>query len=232
MPHVAPRVTIRVPALPGIGKPDFEYPACSRSARVRPTPLPLPLETTGPKGSPQDVAQFLTELRAMEIPERAKDDVALSWYRGLLLQAVDADFRDAAAECRDLGSNRDFKKALRVWDRAVDGSTAANPTDSWYHGDLPVKNVLHDDWGGLAAVIDSVGLAIQSDRRLGGHPGSPGRRRSPTVPHALDVDDPDWAASRGWALLIAMIRFPQYGTSMPARCTDRLTMAGSAIKGI
>lgn len=49
---------------------------------------------------------------------------------------------------------------------------------------------------------------------------------------ALDVDDPTWWASRGWALLIAMITFPNNGTSMPVRCADRLAMANAAITGM
>lgn len=33
----------------------------------------------------------------------------------------------------------------------------------------------------------------------------------------MDVDDAGWAVSRGWAVFIAMMTFPYYGTSMPGR---------------
>ena len=59
-----------------------------------------------------------------------------------------------------LGIRLDFDEALRVWDRAVDASCAVEPSRSWYHGDLLVENLLLDDAGRLAAVIDFGGLAI------------------------------------------------------------------------
>ena len=122
LPHVAPRVTAQVPAVVGVGEPDLEYPerwAISTWLHgTRPSPPRAPSGDHGTDGLAQDLAQFLTELRAMEVPEWAKEDEALSWYRGLPLQEVDADFREAAAECRDLGIDLDIDEALRVWDRA------------------------------------------------------------------------------------------------------------------
>ncbi len=107
LPHVAPRVTAQVPVVVSVGEPDLEYPerwAISTWLHgTRPSPPRAPSGDHGTDGLAQDLAQFLTELRAMEVPERAKEDEALSWYRGLPLQEVDADFREAAAECRDLG---------------------------------------------------------------------------------------------------------------------------------
>ena len=94
------------------------------------------------------------------------------------------------------------------------------------------ENLLLNDTGGLTAVIDFGGLAL-------GNPtvdlvvawealDDDGRR---VLRRALDVDETTWTASRGWALLIAMITFPYYATSMPVRCADRLAMAEAAIKG-
>ena len=48
---------------------------------------------------------------------------------------------------------------------------------------------------------------------------------------ALDVDDATWVASRGWALLIALVTLPYYGATMPGRCADRLAMAHAALAG-
>jgi len=169
----------------------------------------------------------------MEVPPEAPGDEALSWYRGMPISVLDADFRDSAAQCRSLDIAIDIDEALRVWDRAVEASYAAEPTVGWYHGDLLVENLLLNDEGRLAAVLDFGGLAI-------GNPtvdlivawealDEEGRRE---FRRALDVDDATWTASRGWALLIAMITFPYYGATMPRRCADRLAMAQAAIAGV
>ncbi len=166
----------------------------------------------------------------MEVPPEAAGDETLGWYRGLPLASLDADFRDAAAECRVLDLAIDIDEALRVWDRAVEASVAADATVGWYHGDLLAENLLLNDAGRLAAVLDFGGLAI-------GNPtvdlivawevlDEEGRRE---FRRALGVDDATWTASRGWALLIAMITFPYYGATMPRRCADRLAMAQAAI---
>ena len=236
LPYVAPRVTVDVPAVVGIGEPDLDYPErWAITTWLHGTRPSVPRTTTRERGTDrlaEDLAQFLTELRSMEVPDRVRDDKTLSWYRGLPLRDLDADFRETAAECRDLRIDLDIDEALRTWDQAVEASRAIEPADSWYHGDLLVENLLLNDTGGLAAVIDFGGLAI-------GNPtvdlvvawealDDDGRQ---ILRRALDVDDATWTAARGWALLIAMITFPYYGTSMPVRCADRLAMAKAAIRG-
>jgi len=237
LPYVAERVTVDVPAVVGIGEPDLDYPERwaittwlpgTRASAPRSDP-----NANGRTGLAEDLARFLTELRGMDVPERANGDEALSSYRGLPLGDLDADFRETAVECRDLEIGLDVDEALRIWDRAVDASRAVEPSSSWYHGDLLLENLLLDDTGGLAAVIDFGGLAL----------GNPtvdlvvawevlDEKGRGVLRRALDIDDATWAASRGWALLIAMMTFPYYGTSMPARCADRMAMVDAAIRGV
>ena len=147
------------------------------------------------------------------------------------LPALDDDFRAAVTECRGINLGLDLDDALRVWDLAAEASQGADATHTWYHGDLLAENLLLRN-GRLAAVLDFGGLAI-------GDPtvdlivawevlDGAGRRE---FRRALDVDDATWTASRGWALLIAMITFPYYGTTMPRRSADRLVMAQAALEG-
>jgi aminoglycoside phosphotransferase (APT) family kinase protein len=234
LPFVGSRITFAVPRVLGVGEPDLGYSerwAITHWLDGASATPPRPgLVNSAPAGLAKDLAQLVTELRAMEVPPEAAGDETLEWYRGLPLASLDADFRDAAAECRVLDLAIDIDEALRVWDRAVEASFAADATVGWYHGDLLAENLLLNDAGRLAAVLDFGGLAI-------GNPtvdlivawevlDDRGRRE---FRRALDVDDATWTASRGWALLIAMITFPYYGATMPRRCTDRLAMAQAAI---
>ena len=236
LPYVAPRVSIRVPAVLGVGEPDLGYPErwaiTTWLHGARPSAPPSVPRDSEMNELAEGLVRFLAELRAMDVPELARDDTSLSWYRGRPLWDLDTDFREAAVECRDLGIDLDIDEALRVWDRAVDATHGIEPTVTWYHGDLLIENLLLNDAGGLEAVIDFGGLAL-------GNPtvdlvvawealDNYGRR---VLRRALEVDDATWTASRGWALLIAMITFPYYGTSMPVRCANRLAMAEAAIQG-
>lgn len=234
LPFVGPRITVAVPRVLGIGEPDLGYSERWAVTHwldgVSATPPRLGSGDGAPSGLAWDLAQFVTELRAMEVPPQAAEDETLESYRGLPLASLDTGFREAAAACRMLDVAIDIDEALRIWDRAVEASFAADTTVGWYHGDLLAENLLLNTAGRLAAVLDFGGLAI-------GNPtvdlvvawevlDEEGRRE---FRRALDVDDATWTASRGWALLIAMITFPYYGATMPRRCADRLAMAQAAI---
>lgn len=81
-------------------------------------------------------------------------DESLTWYRGLPLWQLDADFHAAASECRALGIALDIDDSLRVWGRAVEASREVESAAAWLHGDLLTENLLVDGSGGLAAVLD------------------------------------------------------------------------------
>jgi aminoglycoside phosphotransferase (APT) family kinase protein len=179
----------------------------------------------------EDLARFVSQMRAIPVPAAALDDPALSWYRGGPLAALDADFREAVDACRAIaGLDLDLRRAALVWEAALAAEQGREPTSTWYHGDLLAENMLMRD-GRLAAVLDLGGLAI----------GDPtvdlvvawevlDREGRQAFRDILGSDDAAWARSKGWALLIAMITFTYYWRTMPARCSARHRMASTVLE--
>ena len=237
LPYVSRFVTTAVPTVVHVGEPALSYPErwaiTSWVPGARPPRPGAGFRHHDTVALAEGMAEFLSELQGMNVPAGAADDPALSWYRGLPLSDLDADYREAAATCRAVGVDLDIDAALHVWDRAVEASAMVGSTVGWYHGDLLRENLLLTDSGGLAAVLDFGGLGI-------GNPtvdlvvawdalDSAGRQ---VLRAALDLDDAEWMASRGWALFIAMITFPYYGSTMPERCSERLVLAEAALAGL
>lgn len=44
------------------------------------------------------------------------------------------------------------------------------------------------------------------------------------------MDDAVWEKGKAWALLFAMITFPYYWHTMPARCASRRSMVAAALE--
>lgn len=240
LPSVAAGVSVAVPEILELGEPDLGYPepwaitSWLPGRRLSPpalAPAPAPLGGDGGQLA-RDLATFVAEIRSLEVPGRAAGDESLAWYRGLPLWQLDAEFRDAAAQCRALGTALDIDHALDVWGSAVEASRQVERVDTWFHGDLLTENLLVDDSGGLAGVLDFGGLAIGDptvDLVVAWEALDAAGRHE--FRRALHVDDAAWTTGRGWALLIAMITFPYYGQSMPARCAERMAMARAALAG-
>lgn len=232
LPCVAKAVATRVPEMVGVGLPAEGYVEKWCITRWLDGSAPSVTSDRGPSSAlARDLAQFVGQLRAMDLPDTVTPDDGLSSYRGGSLASLDSDFRSAVADCRSLPFDPDWDEALRVWDQAVVAGLSASSPRTWLHGDLLAENLLVTR-GRLSAVLDFGGLAI-------GDPtvdlvvawellDADGRK---AFRQYLDVDDATWTASRGWALLIAAITFPYYGHTMPRRCADRLVMARAAILG-
>lgn len=235
LPHVQAHVSTDVPEVVGVGTPDLGYDetwSITRWLEGSVATTPLPSSPEGSTGLAGDLAQFVAELRAMDVTREATDDDALEWYRGLSLSSLDAPFRDWANRCRTLDLPIDMDDVLRVWDRAVESDEHVAHPAGWYHGDLLAENLLLDADGGLAAVLDFGGLGIGTptvDLVVAWEALDEAGRHE--FRRALDVDDLTWTASRGWALFLAVMTFPYYGASMPTRCANRLAMARAAIAG-
>lgn len=231
LPMVRAALTPQVPEVVAIGEPVFGYPErWSVTAWIDGCSPAVPASSDG--GADQlayDLARLVVELAALPVPHGAADDPALSWYRGGRLADVDADFHGLLEECRaipDLGL--DLDRAAAIWADVV----TAEPTTGdrrWYHGDLLAENLLVRD-GRLAAVLDFGTLGVgrpEVDLVAAWEILDPAARR--TFRREAGVDDPAWAVATGWALLIALMTFPYYWESLPARCANRRAMAAAVL---
>lgn len=232
LPVVAAGLTTTVPEVVAVGQPGFGYPetwAVTRWIDGDVPPRPSAIATS--RQLTDDLAQMVSELRLLTVPRSAHDDPGLSWYRGGRLAEQDHNFRQSVEACRiidDLGL--DLDRAVAIWDEALAAELTAPPlTTCWYHGDLLAENLLTQD-GQLVAVIDFGGLAIGDptvDLVAAWDVLDAAERR--TFRRSVDVDDATWTKGMGWALLIAMITFPYYWHSMPARCAARRSMASTVL---
>lgn len=242
LPWVATQVAAPIPSVVGVGEPALGYSerwSVTTWLPGRRPSAPARAAQSAGKGAggvrlAADLARFIADLRGMPLPPEALGSADLAWYRGLPLAELDEDFRATVDECRglDIARGLDLDACLRLWDQAVAGSAAASRGPCWFHGDLVLENLVVDDAGALSGVLDFGGLAIGDPTvdlvvawealDADGHA---------VLRQALDVDDASWVASRGWALLIALITFPYYGATMPGRCADRLAMAHAALAG-
>ncbi|WP_246142790.1 aminoglycoside phosphotransferase family protein [Nocardioides rubriscoriae] len=231
LPYVGSRLSVRTPEPVGIGQPAMGYSETWAITTWIDGVVPR-TQTLGERSTilAADLARFITELRAMPVPGNAINDPTLASYRGDPLPSLDDDFRETVEECRNLGLDLDLDEAQRVWDLASAAAASIEESVHWYHGDLVAENVLLDDQGRLAAVLDFGGLGLGNpavDLVIAWELLDP-RGREVFRQH-LGVGDAQWAASRGWALFLSMITFPYYGASMPDRCAARLTMAKAAL---
>lgn len=231
LPHVATALPVAVPEIVAVGAPGFGYP--ERWSVVR------WIDGSVPDVPPQadvarlagDLADVVGALRALEVPDRALADPALRWYRGAPVAELDGETRHRIAACRDLPDlDLDLGACERVWDAAMAlpaGGAVGGP--HWLHGDLLAENLLVED-GRLAAVLDFGGLAIGDPTvDLAGAWEVLDQAGREAFRAALGIDELTWLRARAWALALAVMTFPYYWRTMPARCTARLAMARAVL---
>lgn len=195
LPLLAPRLPLPIPTPLALGAPRAGYPhpwsiyrwisGCTASAE----------RIADHRTFATDLAAFLAALRKID-PTGGPQPGKHNWFRGGPLRTFDGSTRHALEE---LDGHVDVASARGVWAEALDATW--DGVERWFHGDVAEGNLLLNDAGQLAAVIDfgtcGVGdpacdLAVAWTLLT-----AEGRR---AFRDRLGIDDPTWARGRGWAL--------------------------------
>lgn len=200
LPVLAPRLPVPVPEPIFTGRPGAGYPYPWSVRRWLPgAPASVSLVPSKPAFA-EEVGRFLLALQAVPAdggPLAGEH----SFHRGSSLTHYDDETRSAVAR---LGSRVPAMRALGVWSDALAASYGGPPV--WFHGDVAVGNLLVDDAGRLAAVIDfgtsGVGDPACDLVLAWTFLDAPARA---VFRRTVGADDAMWARARGWALWRALI---------------------------
>lgn len=195
LPVLAPRLPLPVPVPLAQGAPSADYPfPWSVYSWLDGHPA-SPEQIAHPVDLATDLAAFLVALQSLDTTDGPQPGVH-NWFRGGTLRTYDHQTRLAID---DLDGHVDVDLAATIWTDAL--AARWDGVDRWFHGDVAQGNLLLDDAGQLAAVIDfgtcGVGdpacdLAVAwtlltEEGRL-------------AFRDRLAVDASTWARARGWAL--------------------------------
>jgi aminoglycoside phosphotransferase (APT) family kinase protein len=222
LPYVAPRMPVPVPEILAVGAPGHGYPEKWSVVRYLEGDQPV-LQQAGeaPRHRlARGLAGVVRALRDLPVPEEARRDQALEWYRGRPLAAMDDDMRGFLRDCRDLPElDLDLDAVERAWAETMRMPEVGRLVEPrWYHGDLNAENLLVRGER-LVAVLDFGGLSVgdpTNDLAVAWQLLDPPARE--TFRREVDADDVSWRLARGWALVLAMMGPPYYWDTMRERC--------------
>jgi aminoglycoside phosphotransferase (APT) family kinase protein len=185
----------------GVGTPDDTYPCPWLVLDWLPGDSPVPGRLQSPELLADDLAAFIIALRQVET--RA----APAGYRGGMLDPLDAAVRECLGQVDDLV---DAVTLTRSWEASLSAAAWAG-APVWVHCDLLAGNVLVNDGGRLAAVLDfaAAGIGDPACDLMAAWAILPASAR-PAFRAAVGIDDATWSRGRGWALSQAAIALPYY----------------------
>jgi aminoglycoside phosphotransferase (APT) family kinase protein len=236
LPYVGAHLPVAVPEIVKVGQPAFGYPEKWSLVRFLEGDRPVvPALGQPPRHQlATDLAGVVLALGTLEVPDTARTDPALEWYRGRPLAAMDDDMRAILRDSRALVGHPDVTLDLdeveAAWARTLRLPEAERVTGPrWYHGDLNVENLLVRDER-LVAVLDFGGLSVGDpsvDLTVAWQLLDPVARS--TFRTLVGVDDVSWRLGRAWALVLGVMALPYYWDTMRDRCLRGLYMAGQAV---
>ena len=195
LPVLAPQLPLPIPVPLAKGAPGRNYPhpwsvygwIDGHPASAERIADPLAFAT--------DLAGFLSALQAVD-PIGGPPPGMHNWFRGGPLRTYDASTGRAL---EDLVHHIDVDSVRRVWAEAL--RAPWDGVDRWFHGDVAEGNLLLDDAGQLAAVIDfgTCGVGDPACDLAVAWTVMTAEGRD-AFRDRLQVQDADWARGRGWAL--------------------------------
>ncbi|MBA8989561.1 aminoglycoside phosphotransferase (APT) family kinase protein [Curtobacterium pusillum] len=200
LPYLAPLLEVAVPEPVGLGVPGDGYPFPWSVRRWLDGTVALRAVALDRRAFAADVGTVLRQLRAIPAGDGPVAG-AHSFHRG----AHPSYYASEVVAALDaLGDAVDHGACVRVWDEAT--ATAWDGPGVWFHGDVAPGNLLVDDAGRLAALIDfgTCGVGDPAcDLVLAWTFLDEEARR--VFRDAAGLDRDTWARARGWALWKSLI---------------------------
>lgn len=196
LPRLSPHLSLKIPEPLTMGKPSHNYPWYwsiyrwieGESANT------LLLDDAQLEKMARSLGEFLNELHNIDVTG-APLPGSHNCYRGAHPSIYDVEARATIAQLHPVINQ---KKAVQLWERAIDSRWEINPV--WVHGDFASGNILMKE-GKVVAVIDFGCMSI-------GDPACDlviawtlfNNKSRNIFKSTVALDDNTWVRARGWAL--------------------------------
>ena len=225
LPRIAPHVPAAVPVPAHVGEPSEAYP-------WRWSVVPWVEGTTPPRLGSDDVA-LARDLAAFTLSLQSVDPVdgptKPPGSRGTPLHHVDRHVRAALENLRGHDDGVDLDAAERAWEICL-AAPEWDRAPVWFHGDLQPGNLVVDDAGHLAGVIDWGAVGV----------GDPAPDLAPALwtftgtarelyREAVAPDDATWVRACGWALAPSLTGIGYYRHTFPRMAEHGRRMVRAAV---
>lgn len=211
LPRLAPHLPTRIPEVLGAGEAALGFPWEWSVYRWLPGRHPEEGALSAPAPLAGDLAVFVAAMRSITLPGGPRA------HRGGPAASLDLETRAAIEQLRGTQEEEvDCDAATAVWEETLRAPDWDGPP-VWLHADLMPGNVLVDDRGRLASVID-FGCTGVGDPACDLFPAwnlLPADARE-VFRETLAVDDATWIRGRGRTLSQALIALPYYRRTNPA----------------